>query len=745
MPIGFLGYAEIEGYHLLTNSTGLNRQVNPLQSTGVWGAGWYNAATTTNYADSQQHFEGGISFELQAQSGVWNVFRDWCVEQRVYPKSARISPNGIVRYDYLASDDPRNGLWLSQASFTIAHDQLIGVQATGVALRREEVVVGGGNYRDLRDQGFRPTAPLNPAPFNRNPIAGWIAAAEITWPNSAPFWSESNLTGLVLMNASVNLNNNTQIIRGCVHGDTRVWTENGYLKIKSLSDTRQALLTEFGSRRVDGIVAQGKKKILRVRTKLGNDIKVSVDHRFRVLNSDGTLGWKRAVDLRKGDFLLGQRGSQGMLPENRGKDPNYWYAVGHLYGDGCQRKREMSWLVVEGQEELLIPLKSYFETNGLTYGTSIRSPSQHGGVNRTKSCYWLHLYKGRDHFSDIPQPQSKGKWRMAGVPEALWTSGRQQICAFLRGLFTTDGATDRGVVSFTTKYRKIAKDVKSLLSMVGILSGIQYRARRNPFGGILREYEVVLAGVRSREIFFSEIGFVDSVKSERAQAWRDRQTKRSGDHLVVIPYMDRLIQNLCPTWNFGYNGDRSAIETLRTLWKGKIDSLSESMSVRVQEVLKTRGKTCQLLELYTQLGWYFDPVEKVDEFGEAEVYDPHNSETSSYVAGGLVHHNCTGDVNPVAVLQGTITVDGNMTVWRDGPIEDPYGDNSTPSGFTASNASVVFTLGGGVGELSFRMNNILLTSDSHDVQGANTPTTRNFGIAGMGDGINPPLLFDLAV
>jgi len=40
MSIGYYGYAKLSNIFLLTNTGGLNREVNPILSEAVWGAGW---------------------------------------------------------------------------------------------------------------------------------------------------------------------------------------------------------------------------------------------------------------------------------------------------------------------------------------------------------------------------------------------------------------------------------------------------------------------------------------------------------------------------------------------------------------------------------------------------------------------------------------------------------------------------------------------------------------------------------
>jgi hypothetical protein len=232
MSLGYLGYVKLANTFLLCNSSGLNRQVAPLMSEGVWGAGWYNAAQDTNYADSQQHFEGGINFELQGASSVWNLLRDWLVEQRVDAQSVELSPNGIDKYNYTKdAQDPRTGVWLSQAGFSIGNNELVKISATGIALRRTESVAGA-NYKAIRVGPGLPVNPLNPSPKNRNPIPGWNCKATIVIPNFPAAWTTSNLTGSVLQSAEVNVNNNTQIIRGCTGDNNPVAVLQGTMAVE---------------------------------------------------------------------------------------------------------------------------------------------------------------------------------------------------------------------------------------------------------------------------------------------------------------------------------------------------------------------------------------------------------------------------------------------------------------------------------------------------------------------------------
>lgn len=238
MPIGYFGFARINGNTLLCNTTGLNRQIAPMMSTAVWGAGWYTAAQNTNVAESQMEFAGGITFELQGVAALWNLLRDWLVEQRAFSTSAELSPNFLVRYAYTRDpNDPRSGLWLNSCSFTIDHSALISCACDCRGLKRTETQ---NNFQfasaNLRGSTFTPVSPLNPAPRNRNPFPGWNANAAVTWPGAPPVWTTVTQTGIVLQKASLNVNNNTQVIRGCTGDQTPVAVLQGVMSVEGNMD-----------------------------------------------------------------------------------------------------------------------------------------------------------------------------------------------------------------------------------------------------------------------------------------------------------------------------------------------------------------------------------------------------------------------------------------------------------------------------------------------------------------------------
>lgn len=215
MAMGYMGYAKLGSTLLLTTGASVNLVLEPIYSSAVWGAGWYNAATTTHYADNAIRYEGSLDFELQGSSTVWNLIRDWAIEQRAYSKSLVISPDGMIEYQYTASGNYDNtGAWCQSLSFSTSQDSFVTCSANLVALTRAAADTGFSTYIGNRignTGGADMTAmnPLNPSGNNVDPIPYWRTNANL-YRNSVSFQSD-----IETIEWSLDLSNNPVVLYTC--------------------------------------------------------------------------------------------------------------------------------------------------------------------------------------------------------------------------------------------------------------------------------------------------------------------------------------------------------------------------------------------------------------------------------------------------------------------------------------------------------------------------------------------------
>ncbi len=191
---------------LLATGASVNLILEPIYSTSVWGAGWYNASTTSHYADGPIRFEGTVDIELQTNE-TWEFLRQWAVDRRAFPRSLDISPDGVFLYQYhtaAAYGTPTQcsatlGAWCSSFDLSTSEGSFVTASTGITALNRNEIQLGvdntnpsgtgnpaityctqqfgvvGGDYAS----SFGPSNPLNPCADNVNPIPFWKTQAFI--------------------------------------------------------------------------------------------------------------------------------------------------------------------------------------------------------------------------------------------------------------------------------------------------------------------------------------------------------------------------------------------------------------------------------------------------------------------------------------------------------------------------------------------------------------------------------------
>lgn len=228
---------------LLATGASVNLTLEPIYSAAVWGAGWYNASTT-HYADAALRYEGTIDLELQGTNQLWNFLRDWAIENRAFPMSAEISPDGQRIYKFIADGDytsgvsspthdvnsyTNNGMYCTSMGLSTSEGSFITVSAGAVGLHR--VIDTGGAIYILQRTGvttateMATTFPLNPSSANVSPIPFWRSKANLydlgvtaypTYPAYTPYTSGTLFQDdLETIEWSIDQTNNHVILYTC--------------------------------------------------------------------------------------------------------------------------------------------------------------------------------------------------------------------------------------------------------------------------------------------------------------------------------------------------------------------------------------------------------------------------------------------------------------------------------------------------------------------------------------------------
>jgi len=250
MAMGYMGFAKFylqssggspsSPLLLLATGASVNLTLEPIMSTAVWGAGWYNAASTSHYADGALRYEGSIDIELQGTNDLWNFVRDWGIEYRAFPMSADISPDGRRVYSFYTAGDytlgshaensfTNAGMYCTSLGFSTSEGSFVTVSCGAVGLERVFALTGK-KYIENRAgittcDELMTTFPLNPSSANISPIPFWRTNANLldlgvtsypTYPTYTPFVSGTVFQAdLETIEWSVDVTNNQVILYTC--------------------------------------------------------------------------------------------------------------------------------------------------------------------------------------------------------------------------------------------------------------------------------------------------------------------------------------------------------------------------------------------------------------------------------------------------------------------------------------------------------------------------------------------------
>jgi len=373
----------------------------------------------------------------------------------------------------------------------------------------------------------------------------------------------------------------------CVTGDTLISTDRGLVPAEELYEQGVATdvvvdgrLSEDSIKEASSVYKTGEKDVYKLTTEEGYKLRLTADH--RVMTDDG---WIEAQDLGAGDTVhiqnrKGGFGQHGTAAEGR--------SLGWLVGDGHLKHGEERAVLNFYDEDAEIS-----ETLADDVNEVVREPLGNGnyeiGVNsisRSDDYRGAQAVEQRirstrlyEYAEEVGLTETKLQ-----VPDAVMRGSEEMARGFLQSLFTADGcvqgSVEKGVsVRLWSSDTDLLDDVQQLLLNFGIASKV-YESRKE-------------AG--TRELSDGRGG---------TQAY---ETKAQHELVIVKDNLERFADEI------GF------------LLDYKIEALEQRLSEY------NRGPYSERFEA---------TVETVDHDGHEAVYDLTEPDTHSFVANGLVVHNC---------------------------------------------------------------------------------------------------------
>jgi len=373
----------------------------------------------------------------------------------------------------------------------------------------------------------------------------------------------------------------------CVTGDTLISTESGLIEAEDLYEQGVARdivvdgrLSEETLKEASSVYKTGQKDVYKLTTEEGYELRLTADH--RVMTDDG---WIEASELDAGDTVhiqdrKGSFGQHGTAAEGR--------ILGWMVGDGHLKTGEERAVLNFYDEDAEISASFAADVNEVVrepvgnadYEVGVSEITRDDGYRGVQAIEQrirsTRLYEYAEEAGLVEQKLQ--------VPEIVMRGSEEMARGYLRGLFSADGGVqgtqEKGnSVRLTSTSVELLKDVQQLLLNFGIASKI-YEERH-------------------------EAGEQELPDGKGGTAIYERQA----DHDLVVS-KDNL---------------RRFREEIGFL----LDSKNEALDARIDSY--DRGPYAERFEA---------TVASIEHDGHETVYDLTEPDTHSFVANGIVVHNC---------------------------------------------------------------------------------------------------------
>ncbi len=340
---------------------------------------------------------------------------------------------------------------------------------------------------------------------------------------------------------------------GCIEENTRVVTSNGLIKIKDIISKHPEekqfsydipeimAASENGQNRISAFYNNGEVTGYNIEMEDGRNIKISSTHRIRILKN-GEYSWVSAPDIKIGDVVVLAKNSSVEVKEelklNHEPKSHHFNCADKYTSPTTLNEQLAEWLgIFTGDGSM-----KFRSENGKVDG--VRFPADSKDIDFAEyikkatmdifnidstisKCKNKRMYEICAHsvnlgnfliengFSKKNQISSvaENHAHIYHVPELIFRSPKRVICAYLRGLFETDGCISNGQIVFSSKFEHMAKEVQELLIYVGIQSNISKKDRSQDaqaFNDVM--FALNIRYKHDKILFRDKIGFISNRK-----------------------------------------------------------------------------------------------------------------------------------------------------------------------------------------------------------------------------------------
>ncbi|MFA7707752.1 MAG: LAGLIDADG family homing endonuclease [Candidatus Pacearchaeota archaeon] len=365
--------------------------------------------------------------------------------------------------------------------------------------------------------------------------------------------------------------------RGCLPGETNVFTNNGYKPIKEFDAKEDKILSfnkekkEFEWETAELLKYNiSKENLLEIELEDGRKLQLTKEHPL-LMNYGKYLFWRLAQELKIKDKII----LTLKLPEITKDNETLRIArsLGFVLSDGTINKRKGRWKDGRGKwydgiksrlrifcddENVLRQAKEDLEKE---FGLHVKEYKRNDcNCSVVQS---LHA-KVIDKINNLGVPLGN-KSAIIRVPKIVWKSSNEFKANFISALFSCDGYINKTgrYIDYSSKSKKFLEDLQILLTHFNIESVIRVKNAKCK-GKVYLNHRLFITDNSSVENF-KKIGFISKFKQQRLDKHKFNKTKRRktlyiSDNLVCTKIKNiKEIEGINEVYDLSVNKNHSFI------------------------------------------------------------------------------------------------------------------------------------------------------------------------------------------
>ncbi len=454
----------------------------------------------------------------------------------------------------------------------------------------------------------------------------------------------------------------------CISGEALIYTHSGIRRLDSLAqpeqpagESREIELQVASSNGIESaahLYRSGLSKTKRILTRRGFVQEGTFEHRLQVVNENGVLIWKRHDELQIGDWVVLQKGpnlwGRDVALQWRSERPAHALIIKLPESMTPQLARWLGYLIAEGD----------VRPDGTIRFTNVEDELRNDYSQLTQQLFGIkpREYPGVIQLNSVALADflrylgfKTGAYNKE-IPWSVLQSSRESVLEFLAGYFAGDGTVNlHGRLSWTTASEELSRQLQVVLLNLGVVVRRTKTRSRSSVQAEYSDYWNVTASGADADLLASQMRLLPQRKlleHQRLSATVERYGRADlipntvGYWQVISAELQRVTVAQAQT-SGGYHTvdhqgarkilgeDYINLHMLRT----DTNTCTRSMADKVLRKLDGWVELPPGLSALLNPALFYDTVVSIED-GEAECWDLNVPGSNTYIANGIVNHNC---------------------------------------------------------------------------------------------------------